>query len=221
MAKIGLGILGGISGKIASVVGGKWKGKNYIRAHVTPANPNTELQIEARTNMKLAMESAKANNEKILKPNFVNIVKGKSLSAINRFIKLAVTGRFFDLDYGNTPWSEGNVTPLIVSNATADQITGVIDADVLQNLNGYASASDKIQMFAGSLLDPMCDLLVDYADGETRATIAAKCKTGMYRILSAKKKTTTPNSVYLFIVAKAANGDCSGTASCAITILPA
>ena len=32
MGKIGKGILGGISGKVANVVGGNWKGIDYLRS---------------------------------------------------------------------------------------------------------------------------------------------------------------------------------------------
>ena len=44
MAKIKAGILSKVSGKVAGVVGGTWKGTNYLRELVKPANPNTPLQ---------------------------------------------------------------------------------------------------------------------------------------------------------------------------------
>lgn len=48
MAKIPAGILGAISGKVGNVVGASWKGINYIREYVIPANPNTDLQKAER-----------------------------------------------------------------------------------------------------------------------------------------------------------------------------
>lgn len=42
------GILGGFSGKVGSVVGGKWKTTNYMRGHVIPANPNSVAQQAQR-----------------------------------------------------------------------------------------------------------------------------------------------------------------------------
>lgn len=49
MAKIPQGILGGISGRIGNVVGGDWKGINYIRSMpLSVANPNTSAQQAQR-----------------------------------------------------------------------------------------------------------------------------------------------------------------------------
>jgi hypothetical protein len=44
MAKLTAGILGQVSGKVAGVVGGTWKDKNYVRAYVIPANPDSAAQ---------------------------------------------------------------------------------------------------------------------------------------------------------------------------------
>ena len=41
MGIIQSGILSPVSGKVAGVVGGKWKDKAYLRAWVKPANPNS------------------------------------------------------------------------------------------------------------------------------------------------------------------------------------
>jgi hypothetical protein len=43
MGKISQGILGGISGKVGNVIGGSWKGIDYIRVKPSSvANPRTE-----------------------------------------------------------------------------------------------------------------------------------------------------------------------------------
>lgn len=55
MAKLSTGILGRTTGKVANVVGGNWKGINYIREKVTPRNPRTPLQQAQRSNMRLAV----------------------------------------------------------------------------------------------------------------------------------------------------------------------
>jgi len=49
MGKILSGILGGFSGKVGPVVGGKWKDIDYMRSYVIPANPNTAGQQTVRT----------------------------------------------------------------------------------------------------------------------------------------------------------------------------
>lgn len=49
MAKIPQGILGGIRGRVGSVVGGAWRGINYIRSMpLSVANPNTTAQQAQR-----------------------------------------------------------------------------------------------------------------------------------------------------------------------------
>lgn len=49
MAKIPQGILGGIRGRVGNVVGGAWKGINYIRSMpLSVANPNTVSQQAQR-----------------------------------------------------------------------------------------------------------------------------------------------------------------------------
>lgn len=52
MAIIKAGILSKVSGKVAGVVGSTWKGQNYLRERVKPANPNTALQQRQRGKMR-------------------------------------------------------------------------------------------------------------------------------------------------------------------------
>lgn len=56
MVKIGGGILGGVSGKVANVVGAKQKGNDYIRAMPqNVANPKTLAQVNQRTKFTLVL----------------------------------------------------------------------------------------------------------------------------------------------------------------------
>lgn len=59
MAKLFTGILGGGRGKVASVIMGRWKGINYIRAYAIPANPRTDAQVANRN--KFASSTKKAS----------------------------------------------------------------------------------------------------------------------------------------------------------------
>lgn len=46
MGKINQGILGGFSGKVGNVIGGNWKGIDYMRVKpASVANPQTEGQV--------------------------------------------------------------------------------------------------------------------------------------------------------------------------------
>ena len=50
MGKIAQGILGGLSGKVGNVIGGSWKGIDYIRIKPSSvANPRTVGQVNQRT----------------------------------------------------------------------------------------------------------------------------------------------------------------------------
>ena len=70
MGKIGRGILGGVSGKVANVVGSRWKGIDYIRAKpLSVANPRTLLQVNQRTKFALVLRFLQPNL------NFVKIMQ--------------------------------------------------------------------------------------------------------------------------------------------------
>lgn len=69
MARINQGILGGLSGKIANIVGGSWKGINYIRSlPVSVANPRTVPQVAQRTKMAEVVAFAKIILASLIKP---------------------------------------------------------------------------------------------------------------------------------------------------------
>ena len=51
MGKIKKGILGGFSGRVGNIIGGSWKGIDYMRSEATSiANPRTTKQVEVREN---------------------------------------------------------------------------------------------------------------------------------------------------------------------------
>jgi hypothetical protein len=62
------GILGGFSGKVGPVVGGKWKDVDYMRSYVTPANPNTVGQQAQRTKFASAVSFAREILSTVLQP---------------------------------------------------------------------------------------------------------------------------------------------------------
>lgn len=71
MATIKQGILGGLSGKIANVVGGSWKGINYLRSlPVSVANPRTTPQVTQRNKLSSSVRLAKQILASWIKPLF-------------------------------------------------------------------------------------------------------------------------------------------------------
>lgn len=85
MAKIKAGILSKVSGKVAGVVGGTWKGTNYLRELVKPANPNTALQQAQRSLMKATVRCARTLTGDVFKPFLDKFLK--NMSGYNWFVK--------------------------------------------------------------------------------------------------------------------------------------
>lgn len=85
MAKIKAGILSKVSGKVAGVVGGTWKGVNYLRELVKPANPNTPLQQAQRSKMSFVVAVARQLVGDVLNPYLNKFCK--TMSGYNWFCK--------------------------------------------------------------------------------------------------------------------------------------
>jgi len=78
MAKYTGSVFGNITGKQGGVVASKWKGINYIREYVIPANPDTVPQQASRATFKKVAQILSYINESLLKPFWTPIPKGKS-----------------------------------------------------------------------------------------------------------------------------------------------
>ena len=85
MAKIRAGILSKVQGKVGGVVGATWKGKNYLREHVKPSNPNTPAQQLQRAKMSVVVKGASHFLGGVL-TRFTNQFV-KDMSAYNWFVK--------------------------------------------------------------------------------------------------------------------------------------
>lgn len=85
MAKIKAGILSKVSGKVAGVVGGTWKGQNYLRELVKPSNPNTALQQAQRGKMAFTVKLARQLVGDILNPYLNKFCK--TMSGYNWFCR--------------------------------------------------------------------------------------------------------------------------------------
>jgi len=78
------GILGGFSGKVGPVVGGKWKDIDYMRSYVVPANPNTVGQQAVRTKFAALVALARQLLSNLLQPYWDQYYP--SMSGFNAFI---------------------------------------------------------------------------------------------------------------------------------------
>lgn len=119
MAKIQAGILSQVRGAVGGVVGGTWKGKNYLRQRVTPANPNTVAQQEKRGEFGKAVAFAKTILGPILN-TYVDPFQ-KYMSGFNWFIKQNKTKFTETPNYASFILTDGKLTPV---TATGGAVTG-------------------------------------------------------------------------------------------------
>ena len=120
------------SGTIAGVqTYSKWKGINYVRQRVDPANPNTAEQISTRSVFSFLMASYKVADSIFQEP-WKAYAQGKPLTDRNAFAKFNVANLRPDTDLSALVFSPGNLggLPPTISSVTNgdDQLTVNISA---------------------------------------------------------------------------------------------
>lgn len=130
MGVIKQGILGGFSGKVGNVIGGSWKGIDYMRVKpASVANPRTEGQVNQRTKFTTVLQFLQPMKD-FLKVGFraFAIKQTQFNAAMSYNLKNGVTGVApnFTIDYGNARISKGALpsalNPLL-DVATPGQVT--------------------------------------------------------------------------------------------------
>ena len=114
MAVINKGILGGVAGKVGNVVGGNWKGIDYLRSMpASVANPKTVKQQTQRAKFTATLNFLKPLTG-LLPIGFKNYANGMTAFnvAMSYNVKNAITGVFpaFTVNYPVTQISRGNLT---------------------------------------------------------------------------------------------------------------
>ena len=150
MGKINQGILGGVSGKVGNVIGGNWKGIDYIRVKPSNvANPRTAGQVMQRTKFTVTLEFLQAIKP-FVKAGYRNLANKKTEfnAAMSYILNNAITGidPDFIVDYTFALISRGGLSmPL---NPTADASTsGEVSFTWGDNsAESNANATDKIML---------------------------------------------------------------------------
>ncbi|UKM63890.1 DUF6266 family protein [Flavobacteriaceae bacterium GSB9] len=150
MGKIAQGILGGLSGKVGNVIGGSWKGIDYLRIKPSSvANPRTVGQVNQRNKFAVTLE--------YLQPNIAFIQKGYKNYAVKKtefnaamsyVLNNAITGiePNFNVDYATALLSRGNLSSALnpgTDLTTAGQVTFTWDDN---STEGNANATDKAML---------------------------------------------------------------------------
>ena len=147
MGKIEQGILGGLSGKVGNVIGGNWKGIDYIRIKPSEvSNPRTEGQVSQRNKFTATLEFLQPNLD-FIKIGFKGFTNQRSEfnAAMSYNLLNAITGTApnYEVDYPNALVSRGNLATAL--NGSNDFTTpGQVDFSWDDNSNyGNANADDK------------------------------------------------------------------------------
>lgn len=170
MGKIKQGILGGFSGTVGTVVGGNWKGINYMRSKAQKvSNPKTDGQMSQRTKFALALN--------FLKPMGTFLRTGFKLystkqtpfnAAMSYTLANAISGTFpdYSMDYSLALVTRGPLTT--VSGGSATIAGGNISVSWSDNSGvGDAKQTDKSLIV---VLNPLKNEAVYETAGADRMT---------------------------------------------------
>ena len=152
MGKISQGILGGLSGKVGNVIGGNWKGIDYLRIKPSSvANPRTEGQVNQRNKFTISLEYLQANKD-FIKVGYKAFATKKTEfnAAMSYVLNNGVIGTApnFSIDYSLALLSRGSLsspTNGSVDLSTANQVTFDWDDN---SADGNANATDKAMVLA-------------------------------------------------------------------------
>lgn len=121
MGKIKKGILGGFSGKTGTVVGGSWKGIDYMRSLATSvANPKTSAQVTVRSNFSTLVSIMSGANS-LLKASNWSVAKKQS--AFNAGVRINYDNAIVDdvIDMQRLTFGEFSRDPLANLNVQFEE----------------------------------------------------------------------------------------------------
>ena len=159
---------GNISGKALGVVAGNWKGQNYVRSYVVPANPRTQAQTETRTLFKDVAQWGK--NIVGIWLNTMTAPKPKKASPYNLFVKRnmdAQRGNTFSVE--NVILAEGSLPLPATSSVTVSKTSG-IEVTFSTEITGDAKSTDIVGVL---LYDETKDVFVSATAPRSAGTISA------------------------------------------------
>ena len=171
MAKIAMGILGGFSGKVGTVVGSIWKGIATIRAYVANVtNPNTPAQLEQRAKFSLIGSFLKPLTS-FLRVGFKSLaIKMTAYNAAMSYnLENAVTGVYpsFTVDYSAVKVTSGNLPGALnaeIASATAGEVEFTWDD------NSWDVGAEPLDKAMLVVYNPVKGMSVSVSGGNTRAS---------------------------------------------------
>lgn len=171
MGTISQGVLGGFSGKIGNIVGGTWKGIDYMRIKpANVANPRTPGQLDQRSKFALVLNFLQPMTEFLRVGYKLYAIKMTEFNSAMSFILFnAVSGDYPDyaIDYSKALVSKGNLTSAQSPTALATSPGKVAFSWVDNTGNGFAAPTDKALLL---LYNPAKKEAVYTTAGATRSS---------------------------------------------------
>ncbi|WP_435415082.1 DUF6266 family protein [Polaribacter aestuariivivens] len=171
MGKISQGILGGLSGKVGNVIGGNWKGIDYLRIKPSSVrNPRTEGQVNQRNRFSITLNYLQPNLG-FIKLGYKSFATKKTEfnAAMSYVLNNAVSGTApnFTIDYSLALLSRGTLSGVL--NGTTDLSTaGEVTFNWDDNsTEGNANADDKAMIL---VYNPEKKESIYTLDGANRTT---------------------------------------------------
>jgi hypothetical protein len=207
MGKIAQGILGGLSGKVGNIIGGSWKGIDYIRIKPSSvANPRTPGQVNQRNKFTLTLEYLEATSDfiKIGYKSFA-VKKTEFNAAMSYVLNNAVGGIApnFTIDYSSALLSRGPLSGVL--NGTTDLATaGQVSFNWGDNsAEGNANATDKAMVLVYNPSKKESISILDAADRTVGSQVVTIPNTyagdtvELFMAFVSADGTQVSNSVYL------------------------
>jgi len=141
MAKIAQGILGPVSGKVGNVVGGTWKGVDYVRGYIIPANPKSTAQTATREKFAEIVRLTKSCLASIMRSYYSGIISGQPTTAYARNIQWNMNKMSAKDDYENFSLETQN--GCWISDVDSSLSANVITATWSVETGTYGSAVPK------------------------------------------------------------------------------
>lgn len=177
MGKISQGILGGLSGKVGNVVGGSWKGIDYLRIKPSKvANPRTKGQVNQRNKFTISLEFLQPNIDfiKIGYKNFAN-KKSEFNAAMSYVLNNGISGLApdFEVDYQNALLSRGTLAGAI-DGSTDLGVSGEVSFSWTDNSAGAnANADDKAMLLVYNPAKKESTYILDGAERSTEQEVVS------------------------------------------------
>jgi hypothetical protein len=169
MGTISKGILGGFSGKVGTVIGGSWKGIDYMRSRAASVStPNSPAQLDQRARFGTVMKFLQPLTA-FLRIGFKNqAIKMTGFNAAMSYnFSHAITGTYpaYEIDYANVLVSEGSL-PEALNPIAVSTTAGEIDFTWEDNSSeAEAMADDKVILV---VYNPVKKRVVNVVGGNTR-----------------------------------------------------